>query len=76
MGERYLTMLEVSQKQAYIFSSNKLKDNIVNSSVIAWMMDPEYLKQIHTQGCGIYLQIYCRSVYANGHTDTQTAKSC
>lgn len=29
--ERYLVMLEVSQKQAYIFGSNKLKDNIRNS---------------------------------------------
>lgn len=50
MGERYLTMLEVSQKQAYIFSSNKLKDNIVNSSVIAWIMDPEYFESIKGAG--------------------------
>lgn len=43
---RYLTMLEVSQKQAYIFESNKLKDNIVNSAVIAWIMSPEYFEKI------------------------------
>jgi len=46
MGERYLTMLEVSQKQAYIFSSNKLKDNIANSAVIAWIMDSDYFQSI------------------------------
>lgn len=46
MGERFLTMMEVSQKQAYIFSSNKLKDNIVNSSVIAWIMDFAYFQSI------------------------------
>ena len=28
----FLTILEVSQKQAYIFSSNMLKDNVVNSA--------------------------------------------
>lgn len=41
----YLTILEVSQKQAYIFSSNKLLDNITNSAVIAWVMSPKYFKQ-------------------------------
>ena len=45
MGERYLTILEVSQKQAYIFSSNKLKDNVTNSAVIAWIMDPDYFEK-------------------------------
>ena len=44
--ERYLVMLEVSQKQAYIFGSNKLKDNIRNSAVIAWIMSPEYFEQV------------------------------
>ena len=32
---RYLTIIEVSQKQAYIFASNKLQDNIRRSSEIA-----------------------------------------
>lgn len=45
MGERYLTILEVSQKQAYIFASNKLRDNIVNSAVIAWVMSNDYFKE-------------------------------
>ena len=44
MSERYLTILEVSQKQAYIFQSNELKKNIRNSAVIAWVMDADYLE--------------------------------
>lgn len=46
MEERVLVILEVSQKQAYIFSSNKLKDNIVNSAVIAWIMSGEYFEKV------------------------------
>lgn len=42
----FLTILEVSQKQAYIFSSNMLKDNVVNSAVIAWIMSPEYFSEV------------------------------
>lgn len=45
MNKRVLTILEVSQKQAYIFSSNKLQDNIINSAVIAWIMSPEYFEK-------------------------------
>ena len=44
--ERCLAMLEVSQKQSYIFGSNKLKDNIRNSAVIAWIMSPEYFEEV------------------------------
>lgn len=36
-------MLEISQKQAYIFASNKLQDNIVNSAVIAEVLGAEYI---------------------------------
>lgn len=43
---RYLTILEVSQKQAYIFASNKVQDNIVNSAVIAHVLCPDYLNKI------------------------------
>lgn len=43
-----LVKLEVSQKQAYIFSSNKLKDNVLNSAVIAWIMSPEYFTETVT----------------------------
>lgn len=46
MCKRYLTILEVSQKQAYIFSSNKLKDNIRNSQTIAWIMHPDYFEEV------------------------------
>lgn len=46
MGVRFLTILEVSQKQAYIFSSNKLKDNVTNSAVIAWVMDADYFEKV------------------------------
>lgn len=45
MDERYLTILEVSQKQAYIFQSNELKKNIRNSAVIAWIMDADYMEK-------------------------------
>ena len=48
--DRYLTILEVSQKQAYIFGSNKVADNIVNSAVIAKCLSPEYIKRILVQG--------------------------
>lgn len=40
-----MTILEVSQKQAYIFASNKLKDNVTNSAVIAWVMSPKYFEE-------------------------------
>ena len=39
---RHLMILEVSQKQAYIFSSTKLKDNIEHSENICQVTDPEY----------------------------------
>lgn len=45
MAERVLTILEVSQKQAYIFSSNKLRDNINHSAVIAWVMSGDYFHE-------------------------------
>lgn len=41
-----LTILEVSQKQSYIFSSNKVKDNIVNSAVIAYVLGAKYIGEI------------------------------
>ena len=45
MSERYLVILEVSQKQAYIFSSNKLKDNIINSACIVKVTDSSYFAE-------------------------------
>lgn len=46
MAKKYLVILEVSQKQAYIFSSNKLKDNVTNSAVIAWVTDSDFFQEI------------------------------
>lgn len=40
---RYLAILEVSQKQAYIFASNKLRDNIRNSAIIEKVLSPDYI---------------------------------
>lgn len=58
MAERYLVIAEVSQKQAYIFGSNKLRDNITNSETIARITSGEYLSnfsdnlQIVSEGGG------------------------
>lgn len=40
-----LVIVEVSQKQAYIFGSNKLRDNILNSNVIAYVTSSKYFQQ-------------------------------
>ena len=58
MAERYLVIAEVSQKQAYIFGSNKLRDNIANSETIARITSGKYLSnfsddlQIVSEGGG------------------------
>ncbi len=44
--ERYLAILEVSQKQAYIFGSNKVEDNVVNSAIIAKCLSPDYIEKV------------------------------
>lgn len=46
MIKRYLVILEVSQKQAFIFSSNKLKENVVNSAIIAWVTDSDFFHEV------------------------------
>lgn len=46
MENKVLTMMEVSQKQAYIFSSNKLQDNITNSAVIARVLDNDFFEKV------------------------------
>lgn len=43
---RFLTVLEVSQKQAYIFRSNKMKENIERSAVIDRVTSSDYFKSI------------------------------
>lgn len=46
MNKKYLVILEVSQKQAFIFSSNKLKENVTNSAIIAWVTSSKYFKSV------------------------------
>lgn len=74
MMKRCLTILEVSQKQAYIFQSNELKKNVRNSAVIDWIMDAEYLEEtvndkelfnkkdnlVYSGGGHIVLEFSCR----------------
>lgn len=64
---RFLSILEVSQKQAYIFSSNRLKDNVANSANIAWVTSCDYFQTI-----GASYQEEKNLVYAGGgHTVSQ-----
>lgn len=67
MIERYLSILEVSQKQAYIFGSNKLADNVQRSAEIRWLTDPEEIQAlINDKGC---MDCEKNVVYAGGgHT--------
>ena len=44
--DRYLTILEVSQKQKYIFSSNVLSENIYNSDTIARITSGKYIEAV------------------------------
>lgn len=74
---RFLTILEVSQKQAYIFSSNKLRDNIERSAQIAWVTSSDFFKKF----CPNEYSEETNLVYAGGgHTvlqfgDAGSAKS-
>lgn len=42
--ECYFTILEVSQKQSYIFSDNELKNNIISSDLIFFITSSEFLE--------------------------------
>lgn len=65
---RYLMILEVSQKQAYIFSSNKLKDNIRCSENICQVTDPQYFALI-ARKAGVAFLEEANLVYSGGgHT--------
>lgn len=46
MEKKYLVILEVSQKQAFIFSSNKLKENVIHSAIIAWVTDSDFFDEV------------------------------
>lgn len=67
MIERYLSILEVSQKQAYIFGSNKLADNVQRSAEIRWLTDPAEIQAlINDKSC---MDCEKNVVYAGGgHT--------
>ena len=75
---KYLDILEVSQKQAFIFASNHLKDNVSNSALIARITSAEYFEEI-TAGSDLY-RTDENIVYAGGgHTvlvfsERETAK--
>lgn len=65
---RYLMILEVSQKQAYIFSSTKLKDNIEHSNNICQVTDIQYFQTIADRA-GIPFSEEDNLVYSGGgHT--------
>ncbi len=76
---RYLMILEVSQKQAYIFASTKLRENIVNSAAICQVTDPDYFESA-AQKNGLAFSKEKNLVYGGGgHTvlefdDEQEAK--
>ena len=65
-----LTILEVSQKQAYIFSSNKLADNVRNSAAIAFITGPEFFKYVSGDK-GIYSDEENYVYAGGGHTVLQ-----
>ena len=65
---RYLMILEVSQKQAYIFESTKLKDNVERSEEICQVTDPEYFK-LAAERSGLSFDVEANVVYSGGgHT--------
>lgn len=65
---RYLMILEVSQKQAYIFESTKLKDNVERSEEICQVTDPEYFKLV-AERSGLSFDVEANVVYSGGgHT--------
>ena len=62
---RYLVILEVSQKQAYIFASTKLKDNIENSEAIVQVTDSRYLEDVAARAglrFGVSIRENCQGV--------------
>lgn len=65
---RQLMILEVSQKQAYIFESTKLRDNVKRLEEICWVTDPEYFK-LAAEKSGLVFDKEKNVVYSGGgHT--------
>ena len=77
---RQLMILEVSQKQAYIFESTKLRDNVERSEEICWVTDPDYFKAV-AERSGLVFDKEKNLVYSGGgHTvlefaDKESAKN-
>lgn len=69
---RYLTIVEVSQKQAYIFASNKLQDNIRHSEEIVRVTSPGYF----TEKCQGLFDPEKNYVYAGGGHTVLEFDSC
>lgn len=49
MSKRYLMMIEVSQKQTYIFKHKRLANNIYASNLIQYMTSEAYFKEVAQQ---------------------------
>lgn len=63
---RFLTIMEVSQKQAYIFSSNKLKDNIACSAEIANITGVSYMQEAINKYADRGINLQDHVVYSGG----------
>ena len=63
---RFLTILEVSQKQTYIFSSNKLKDNIARSAEIANITGVSYMQEAINNCSDRSINLEDHVVYSGG----------
>ena len=65
---RQLMILEVSQKQAYIFESTKLKENVERSEEICRVTDPAYF-ELAAKRSGLAFDKEKNVVYSGGgHT--------
>ncbi len=59
-----LVIVEVSQKQAYIFASNKLSDNVNNSAVIAYVTSSSYFENAAGDCYTEENEVYCGGGHA------------
>ena len=69
-GGMWLDILEVSQKQAYIFTSNALKTNVERSSQIAWMTESDFFEKVVMDPC-LYTEAENLVYAGGGHTVLQ-----
>lgn len=69
--QRILMMIEVSQKQNYIFSSNKLRDQVARSEDIRYVTSGEFFSEV---GKGLYRDEENMVYSGGGHTVLQFAR--